>query len=335
MAYDNHVNFAYSTVLTAPSPATSGTSVVVQSGDGTKFSAASFNATVCPAGAQPTTANAEIVRITVISTDTFTITRAQEGTSARAIVVGDQIIAGITKKTIYDVEGGSNGLSDYVVSGCIWSGNAYASTRVASMTAGIIWLNKVQLSVAAVTSRTFTASKDTYVDLTNNGDGTAALTYIEVTNGAASPALTSNGLRIGYIITGATTIAAATSILQTGFDSLYNPMYPPSPTFSANPWLTPSYTNSWVNFGSGFATGGYMKDRLGFVHLNGLISTGTIGTAAFTLPVGYRPALTQDLGTISNNATGVVQVTNTGVVTPSTGSSTWVSLCGLTYRAEL
>src|SRR4051812_35684666 len=98
--YDNHQNFSVSTVLTAPSPATSGTSLVVQSGDGAKFPSVSFNATVCPAGAQPTTANAEIVRVTAISTDTFTITRAQESTSARTIVVGDQIAATITKKTL-------------------------------------------------------------------------------------------------------------------------------------------------------------------------------------------------------------------------------------------
>jgi hypothetical protein len=107
MAFDAHSNGAYSTVLTAPSPATSGTSLVVQSGDGTRFPAVPFNATVYPAGAQPlfaNGANAEIVRVTAISTDTFTITRAQEGTSARSIVVGDQIVAGVTKKTLTDIE---------------------------------------------------------------------------------------------------------------------------------------------------------------------------------------------------------------------------------------
>lgn len=104
MAFDAHKNFAYSTVLTAPSPAISGTSVVVQSGDGAKFPAASFNATIWPAGSQPTTANAEIVRVTNVSTDTFMITRMQESTSARTVVVGDQISAPITAKTLTDVE---------------------------------------------------------------------------------------------------------------------------------------------------------------------------------------------------------------------------------------
>lgn len=101
---DAHKNFAISTVATAPSPAASGTSLVVSSGTGTLFPAVPFNATVWPAGAQPLSTNAEIVRVTNISTDTFTITRTQEGTSARTIVVGDQIAATITAKTLTDIE---------------------------------------------------------------------------------------------------------------------------------------------------------------------------------------------------------------------------------------
>lgn len=103
--FDAHKNFAYSTIATAPSPASSGTSLVVASGDGTKFPAASFNAVVWPAGVQPSSSNAEIVRVTAKSTDTFTITRAQEGSSARSIVVGDQIAAAPTAKWWSDVEG--------------------------------------------------------------------------------------------------------------------------------------------------------------------------------------------------------------------------------------
>lgn len=101
---DAHKNFAYSTIATAPSPAASGTSLVVAAGEGTLFPTAPFNATIWPAGAQPLATNAEIVRVTNVTTDTFTITRTQEGTSARTIVVGDQIAASITAKTFTDVE---------------------------------------------------------------------------------------------------------------------------------------------------------------------------------------------------------------------------------------
>lgn len=101
---DAHKNFAYSTVLTAPSPATSGTSLVLQSGAGLLMPAVPFNATVWPANTIPLASNAEIVRVTNISTDTLTIVRAQESSSAVSIAAGYQFSAGITAKTLTDVE---------------------------------------------------------------------------------------------------------------------------------------------------------------------------------------------------------------------------------------
>ena len=102
---DAHKNFAYSLVATAPSPATSGLSLIVTAGQGALFPAAPFNATVWITGANPITTNAEIIRVTAINTDTLTIVRAQEGSVARTIVIGDQIAATITAKTLNDIEG--------------------------------------------------------------------------------------------------------------------------------------------------------------------------------------------------------------------------------------
>jgi len=102
---DAHKNFPYSLVATAPSPASSGTSLVVTAGQGALFPAVPFNATIWPTAAQPLATNAEIVRVTNIATDTLTIVRAQEGTAARTVVVGDQIAATITQATLNDIEG--------------------------------------------------------------------------------------------------------------------------------------------------------------------------------------------------------------------------------------
>jgi hypothetical protein len=101
---DAHKNFAVSTVATAPTPATSGTSLVVAAGQGTLFPAVPFNATIWPVSVSATSANAEIVRVTAISTDTFTITRAQESSTARSVFVGDQIAATITALSFTDIE---------------------------------------------------------------------------------------------------------------------------------------------------------------------------------------------------------------------------------------
>lgn len=101
---DAHKNFAYTSVVTPPSPAASGTTLTVTSGTGTLFPAVPFNATVWVAGDRPLTTNAEIVRVTNITSDTLTITRAQEGSSARSILAGDQIAATITAKAFQDIE---------------------------------------------------------------------------------------------------------------------------------------------------------------------------------------------------------------------------------------
>lgn len=97
---DAHKNFGYSTVATAPAPAASGTSLIVSTGTGALFPTPPFNATIWPTGVAPIASNAEIVRVTAISTDTLTITRTQESTSARTIIVGDQIADTITATTL-------------------------------------------------------------------------------------------------------------------------------------------------------------------------------------------------------------------------------------------
>lgn len=102
---------------------------------------------------------------------------------------------------------------DYVASGCVWSGLGYGSTLTATMTVGVVVINGNPLSVATIATRAFTASKDTYIDVLDNGDGTGLVVYTEVANNAASPALASNSIRIGIIVSGAN-IAAATSVNQ-------------------------------------------------------------------------------------------------------------------------
>lgn len=101
---DAHKNFAFTYVVTPPSPADSGTSLTVTAGTGPLFPAVPFNATVWAAGDRPLTTNAEIVRVTEIVGDTLTITRQQEGSSARSILAGDQFAATITAKSLTDIE---------------------------------------------------------------------------------------------------------------------------------------------------------------------------------------------------------------------------------------
>ena len=105
---DAHANFAYSTIRGTDEGDTSnpgtGLLLTVAKGDGTKFPPPPFNATVWPTASQPTSTNAEIIRVTDVQDDTFTILRQQEGSGSRSIVVGNQIAASITAKTLTDAE---------------------------------------------------------------------------------------------------------------------------------------------------------------------------------------------------------------------------------------
>lgn len=106
MRADPIANFAASLVATAPSPATSGTTVTVTSGDGARFpdpaTLGPYNVVMVPVGTAPEDfyTDAEIARVTAKSGDTLTITRAQEGTTARSVATGWLIYQGPTARAI-------------------------------------------------------------------------------------------------------------------------------------------------------------------------------------------------------------------------------------------
>jgi hypothetical protein len=103
MTIDQHVNFAYTTVATVPSPAASGTSIVVT--DGSVFgSTFPIHAVITAAGTTAVNSNSEIVKITARSSNTLTITRAQKGSSARTVLSGDRIYAGVLAHHLTDIE---------------------------------------------------------------------------------------------------------------------------------------------------------------------------------------------------------------------------------------
>lgn len=93
----NILDYATSTVATAPSPATSGTSLTVASGHGSRFPATPFSVTAHPANEMPTLDNSEKLTVTNKSGDVFTITRAQGDTTAKSIADGWMITNALFK----------------------------------------------------------------------------------------------------------------------------------------------------------------------------------------------------------------------------------------------
>lgn len=113
--------------------------------------------------------------------------------------------------------------SDFVASGLVWS---QVSGLNGAMTTGIAYVTDasglcLRLSVSAITSKAFTASKDTYVDLGSDG----VVYYTEVANGATEPALSANRIRLAKVIANG---SAITGIVQSGTTDI-STVYPKSP----------------------------------------------------------------------------------------------------------
>jgi len=108
---DTFKNFAKVTVSTGYDAAA--TSIALTAGHGTKLPAAPFNATYWNSTDYPDPSddpNVEIVRVTAIASDTLTVTRAQESTSASTKNTASKtykMIAGLTAKTLNTDVGGS------------------------------------------------------------------------------------------------------------------------------------------------------------------------------------------------------------------------------------
>lgn len=100
-------------------------------------------------------------------------------------------------------------------------------------------------------------------------------------------------------------------------------------------WIAPSLTNSWTSL-----IAPAYRLRANEVMLRGEIASGSSGTSAFTLPVGYRPATADTAspigtGTGSAFVLGFLNISTAGAVVVSFfGSVTLVSLDGVIFTVD-
>jgi hypothetical protein len=154
MALDPVVNFFQSEIATLP-VASGGTVIVLSSGDGAKLPNpavdGAFNLTIYEDG-NPFS-SPEIVRVTGRSSDTLTVTRAQEGTTATTKIAGTtwKVVMFPTAKTIQDIDSkkvektgdtmtGTLTATKFIPSGNVTAGNGMylpAANTVAVSTNGV------------------------------------------------------------------------------------------------------------------------------------------------------------------------------------------------------
>lgn len=199
--FDAHKNLAYSAVATAPSPATSGTSLVLSAGAGSLFPVAPFNVVCWPSGgATASQSNAEIVRVTAISTDTLTIIRAQEGSTAQSIGVGWQVALTATAKALTDIEAAVNATLGGSLSGTLPNpGIANGAVGTAQLAAGAVTQLAHATGVASgptTTSSTPVNLPDMSVTLTTTGGDLLCWLVASLSNSAGNGALVSTALSL-------------------------------------------------------------------------------------------------------------------------------------------
>lgn len=189
-----------------------------------------------------------------------------------------------------------------------------------------------------------------YVDLRNmsagGGNGTETGSFIRwrQTAGSAPYAYPRGssvlGFRADFVYVGTSGVKSyaktiwdeANSITRT--DDYIRQYVAPEPIITIGSSGAPAFANSWVNRSGGYQTAGYFIDGEGFVNLVGGIKSGTVGSSAFTLPAGARPAAAVAFSVISNGAVGLVEVQSSGNVVPTTPSNnTYVSLDGIRFKA--
>jgi len=105
------------------------------------------------------------------------------------------------------------------------------------------------------------------------------------------------------------------------------------PSAGATAWATPTLTNSWVPWSSG-AWGAPQYRKVGdVVQLRGMAASGTLTVPMFTLPVGFRPPgpFVSSFAVVTADIFGQVRIDTAGQVNVMNGSTTWVSLAGLSF----
>ncbi len=91
----------------------------------------------------------------------------------------------------------------------------------------------------------------------------------------------------------------------------------------------PGFAGAWVNYDSRVAAFYRRGER---IYLQGVVKSGTVGSAIFTLPLGYRPAHTHIFPVVANDLFGAVHVAETGAVTHYLGSNVYVDLAPINFR---
>jgi hypothetical protein len=196
-------------------------------------------------------------------------------------------------------------------------------------------VTSAKLAGNAVTSAKIAGGAVRAADLGAGAVGTANLADGAVANGKLAGGAVTNGKLGDGAVTGAKLAGDSVDGSKVADGSIGGVDLTPS-GFSAA-----TLQNGWTST----TAVGFAEDVAGYVHLRGAVLNGTLGTVAFQLPAGQRPAQIGQFGALhifgGTSTACVVTVATTGDVkigllgtdTGCTGTAGTYSLDGITFRA--
>lgn len=198
-----------------------------------------------------------------------------------------------------------------------WSSNAISPLVYGVDSYGVGWLRGL---VEGGTNTTSTKIAD-------NPPGMAPLTTVHAPS-AGTSAFSGVGVQ-----TGAEQIAIKSSGVPNNFISL---QYATPASTSKLTWaeLASTYQNSWVDYNAPTFPSVAATIRLdGMVMLRGFMRSGSLGTVAFVLPEGYRPAWRIIRANNQNGSFGRIDIYPDGSVIVGAGATNWVTLDNIMFHA--
>jgi hypothetical protein len=302
-AFDAHKNFGYTTITIAPTPAISGNTITVS--DATVFPTVPFNCTVWPVGSQPSVSNAEIIRVTNIVGNVLTITRTQEGTAARTVLVGDQIANTITAKALTDIEALGGATSTITTTGTVTAlaiPSATGNLVINANNATTLTIQGITAGIDGQSLTIFSLGAGSITFAHQNGSASAAnriicLNNVDTTLAASSSfaaAFVYDGTASRWRMESAS-VATALDIVGTAGETITAGQF------------------AYLSDGSGSKNAGQWYK----------VDTGT-SYSSITPQIGYVP------GTITSGSTGLIRLTGqaVGLSSLTVGASYYVNTAG-------
>ena len=251
----------------------------------------------------------------------------QDGTLKAGAVDNTAVIgSGVVEQTNLR-EKASESQADFVASGGVV---AQSAGLVGTFSNIVFYISGVRYTATSIANKTYTVSKDTYVDI--NGAGT--VTYVEVANGAASPALTASSIRVAKVITSG---AAITSVTQNGVDSLGNKIYNLAAGIKRSLPILSRQGGNATNWQTNGTTNYDTRGLGAFMQVGSLLVNAGAVNVTFPIPFSQVPIIVASVSSavsantfaIVNNQTGTgftVRCVNDGGGLATTEAANWIAI---------